>query len=257
MTEALLLEGLEYAEQNFLDENADHLKVDKQLVRGLLDLTGKKVLDFGCGMGGMTLWYGSNWDCSVYGLDIDGHHIEVANTIKNKHRIDNVHFIRADLLKTELEGNYDYVFLNDVVEHIPMDILEAIFKKISTLLSPNCRIFISYPPWKSPYASHLNHVIKIPWCQFLPQRILNALIEKHNHPIVGEIESDLKAAYAGLNRLTPKKITALIKNTGLKKVYRKSHCVLNKIPGLKNIPFRFFPFNYLITKEFLLLEKWN
>ena len=87
MTDSLLLEGLNYAEQNFLDENADHLKVDKRLVRKLLDLNGKRIMDFGCGMGGMTLWYAKNWDCEVHGVDIDGHHIEVANQIKEKHQL--------------------------------------------------------------------------------------------------------------------------------------------------------------------------
>ncbi len=41
--------------KNYLDENASHLKVDKRLVRQLLDLNDKRIMDFGCGMGGMTL----------------------------------------------------------------------------------------------------------------------------------------------------------------------------------------------------------
>ena len=71
LTQALYQEGIQYAEQNFLDESANHLKVDKALIREKFDLSGKRVLDFGCGMGGMSLWYAKNWDCEVLGLDID------------------------------------------------------------------------------------------------------------------------------------------------------------------------------------------
>jgi 2-polyprenyl-3-methyl-5-hydroxy-6-metoxy-1,4-benzoquinol methylase len=254
MTESLLLEGLQYAEQNFLDENADHLKVDKGLVRQLLDLDGKRIMDFGCGMGGMTLWYASNWDCEVFGVDIDGHHIEVANKIKAKHGVENVQFMKRDAIKNPLSGKFDYIFLNDVVEHIALPILEPIFQQLEQALSPKGRIFISYPPWKSPYASHLNHVIKIPWCQFLPKSTLDNLIAKHNHPIVGDLESDLREAYDGLNHMTHQKISKIIASSNLKQVYRKSHCILNRLPLLENVPFRMFPFNYLITKEFLMLE---
>ena len=35
--------------------------------------------DFGSGMGGMSLWYAKNWNCSVKGVDIDGFHVNVAN----------------------------------------------------------------------------------------------------------------------------------------------------------------------------------
>ncbi len=255
MTDALLLEGLNYAEQNFLDENADHLKVDKALVRKLLDLDGKRIMDFGCGMGGMTLWYAKNWDCEVHGVDIDGHHIQVANQIKEKHKVENVNFVKQNVIEKPLGGKFDYVFLNDVVEHIPLDILQNIFLQLEKVLAPDGKIFVSYPPWKSPYASHLNHVIKIPWCQFLPKSTLDGLIEKNNHPIVGELESDLREAYDGLNHMTHEKISKVIANTSLKQVYRKSHCIINRMPLLENIPFRIFPLNYLITKEFLMVGK--
>lgn len=254
MTDALLLEGLQYAEQNFLDEQADHLKVDKRLVRKLLNLDGKRIMDFGCGMGGMTLWYAKNWDCEVFGTDIDGHHIEVANRIKEKYRLSNVVFSQQNVIEQPLDEKFDYIFLNDVVEHISLDYLDNIFAQLKKALKPDGRIFISYPPWKSPYASHLNHVIKIPWCQFLPKKMLDTLIEKHNHPIVGELESDLREAYDGLNKMTHHKLMGVAERSGLTLVYRKSHCIINNLPILENVPFRIFPFDYLITKEFLMLS---
>jgi len=255
MEKALLLEGIQYAEDNLQNEEASHLKVDKALIPKLMNLDGKRVIDFGCGMGGMTLWYAKKWDCEIYGVDIDNHHITVAEHLKNKHQISNVHFEQRNIVEDPLAGKFDYIFLNDVVEHIREDYLVNIFQQLSKALGPKGRIFISYPPWKSPYASHLNHVIKIPWCQFLPKSTLDGLIEKHNHPIVGDLEGDLREAYDGLNRMTHQKLMGIMNQTDLKLTYRKSHFILNRIGAFENINLRFFPFNYLITKEFALFEK--
>lgn len=255
MTQALYQEGLAYAEQNFLDENASHLHVDKRLIREKFNLDGKKILDFGCGMGGMSLWYASNWNCQVHGVDIDRHHITIANDLRVKHGVSNVKFEVRNVLEQPVKDEYDFIVLNDVAEHIQFPVLKAIFLALEKSLAPGGGIFVSYPPWRSPYASHVQHVTGIPWCQFLPEGILLKMIEKNNRPIVGEEESDLVQAYKGLNHLTHRKLMHVIAGSSLKSVFRKSHSFVNRIPGLENVNLRIFPFDFLVTKEFLLLRK--
>ncbi len=259
MTQEQFVEGVAYSEDNFQNDQASHLKVDKVLIRDKFDLTGKRILDFGCGMGGMSLWYATNWDCTVYGLDIDRHHVTVANHVKEKHNIQNVTFDKRNILDDPLreEERFDYVFLNDVAEHIDYPILEAIFIQLEKGLAPGGQIFVTYPPWRSPYASHVTHAVKVPWCQFLPQKMLHQMIEKNNLPIVGEEESDLLQAYYGLNHLTHERLMNVVNKARLKPVYRKSHCILNRVPGLGSTNINFFPFDFLVTKEFLLLERVN
>lgn len=145
--------------------------------------------------------------------------------------------------------------MNDVAEHIQFPILQEIFIEIAKSLASGGSVFVSYPPWKSPYASHVTHVIGLPWCQFLPQGMLLKMIEKNNRPIVGEEESDLVEAYKGLNRLTHQKLMDAVKPSGLSLAFRKSHSIINKLPGLSEVNLRVFPLDYLITKEFVLLEK--
>ena len=255
MTQAMYDEGITYAEQNFLDETANHLKVDKELIRSKFNLDGKKILDFGCGMGGMSLWYASSFDCEVHGVDIDGHHIHIANDLKGRHNLPNVKFEVRNVLDRPLDSKYDFIVLNDVAEHIQLPILEAIFKELSKSLSPAGGIYVSYPPWRSPYASHVHHIVGFPWCQFIPEGLLLKMIEKNNRPIVGEEESDLLEAYKGLNHLTHEKLMKAIKPSGLKVAYRKSHSIVNRMPGLGDVNLRLFPLDFLITKEFVLLEK--
>ncbi len=257
MTKAQFEEGVAYSEDNFRNDHAPHLHIDKKLIKATFDLHGKNVLDFGCGMGGMSLWYATNWDCSVYALDIDQHHIDIARHLKDKYQVPNVRFDKRNILDDPLQPDerFDFIFLNDVAEHIDYPILERIFKALASGLAPGGKIFVTYPPWKSPYASHVTHAVKIPWCQFLPQGMLMRLIEKNNRPIVGEEESDLVEAYKGLNHLTHQKLMRTLNGSGLQTVFRKSHCILNKLPLLKNANINFFPLDYLVTKEFLLLEK--
>lgn len=255
MTKEQFAEGLAYAEENFRDDHAPHLHVDKKLIKEKFDLTGKKILDFGCGMGGMSLWYATNWDCQVYGLDIDAHHVQIANELKEKYKVTNATFVQKNILDRPFTEKFDMIFLNDVAEHIQFSILQPIMVELRKVLAADGQIFVTYPPWKSPYASHVSHVTKIPWCQFLPDSMLIPMIEKNNRTIVGDLEGNLVEAYKGLNHLTHKKLYPIIKKAGLTPVFRKSHSIVNRFGGpLKHINMRIPPFDFLVTKEFLLLE---
>jgi len=248
--------GLAYASDNFKNDQAPHLQVDKRMIKELINLDGKKVLDFGCGMGGMTLWYATNWDCEVMGLDIDANHIEVSKNMKLRHQVHNVQFEQRNLLEEPLpkEISFDNIFMNDVVEHIPLPILKSLFEKLHNYISDTGQIFVSYPPWKSPHASHVSHAVGLPWCQFLPERRLKKMIAKNNIEIIGDLEPDLLSAYESLNKLEHSSFKKLLTSAGWNIEYRKSYSLLNKIPGLWNSNIRIFPLNFLITKEFLILS---
>jgi len=252
-----LEDGLAYAEDNFSNDNAPHLKVDKRIVRELLDLTGKRVLDFGCGMGGMTLWYASNWDCEVQGIDIDEHHLQVAGELQARANIKNVQFWQRNILTDPLkpEEKIDLVFMNDVVEHIELSVLMKLFQQLGESVTHDGAIFVSFSPWTSPHASHVAHAVGLPWAQFLPQSYLEKLIRKNNREIIGDLEPDLLTAYRSLNRLDHSQFVQVLKNSAWGISYRKSYSFFNRIPGAWNLNLRLFPFTYLVTKEFYLLKK--
>ena len=253
LTEEQIAEGMAYAEDNFQNEHAQHLHMDKRLIRRLFDLSGKKVLDFGCGMGGMSLWYAANWPCEVHAVDIDGHHIYIAQQLQAKHGLHNVHFEQRNILSDPIDGPYDFIFMNDVAEHIPLPVLTDILRQFKTLLAPGGQVFLTFPPWAGPFSSHLYHKIKIPWSQFLPAGILLPMIERVNHPLVGEEESDLKSAWFGLNHLTFRKLDQTRSDAGLRLVERRSHCSLNRWPVLRAVPFHKSPLFWLVSKEFVTL----
>ncbi|MFN3782486.1 MAG: class I SAM-dependent methyltransferase [Spirosomataceae bacterium] len=251
MTKEQLLEGCKYAENAFIGAQS-HVTLDKKLIKESLDFTGKSILDFGCGMGGMTLWYATQWNCQVTGIDIDPNHIEIAEILRTKHKVKNVQFELRNILEKPLTEKYDYIILNDVAEHIPLWILKTILVQLQQSLSPKGRIFVSYPPWEGPYASHLNHVLTLPWCQFLPKSWLKSLVKNKDRKLVGT--KTILQEYEELNHLNHTLLNQIIEEVGLQITYRKSHSKWNNWKPLANKNLRVGPFKYFITKELLLLS---
>jgi len=249
MTIELLNEGCKYAENAFQGENS-HLNLDKKLIKENFDFSNKKILDFGCGMGGMTLWYATQWNCTVHGVDVDANHIEIAEILKTKHKVKNVNFELRDVLEKPLTEKYDYIILNDVAEHIPMDILDKILVQLKASLAPGGGIFLSYPPWEGPYASHLNHVLGLPWCQFLPDFLLKKIMAKKDRVLVGK--KTIMQEYYELNHLNHNRLSRVIDNIGLNLKYRKSHSRLNRYTWFSNKNINFGIFKFLITKEIVV-----
>lgn len=227
--------------------------LDKEYIKKNFNLDNKDVLDFGCGMGGMSIWYASEWNCRVDAIDIDKHHIEIAKTIQKEFDVSNVTFYLKNVLDEDFNRLYDVIFLNDVIEHIPLDLLPSIVDKLSQLLRPQGVIYVSYPPWQSPYASHVNSIIKLPWCQYLPDYFVINYLKKHNRVIVGDIEGSLLEVYKGLNKMTHRKLMKIIKKANLHHYRRVSHTFFNKIKWLKGANLNIFPM--LVTKEIILLRK--
>jgi len=114
---ALLKEGLEYAEKNFLSEKS-HLYLDKQVLRKNFDLRGKDVLDFGCGMGSTSLWIAKELGARVDGYDLDPNHIAVARELNRKHKIPGVYFELRNIIESSIDKQYEFIMINDVIEHI-------------------------------------------------------------------------------------------------------------------------------------------
>lgn len=251
---ALLQEGLEYAEKNFLGSEGNHLYLDKRILKKHFDLRDKDVLDFGCGMGNTSLWMAKELGARVDGYDLDPNHIMVAEELNRKYQIPNVRFELRNIIEEPIDKQYDFIILNDVIEHIKEQWIPRI---LDILINRNLKrggvIFFSYPPWEGPHASHLQRAIKIPWVQFLPEKYVYTLIEKNNRKLVGC--KDLKTEYRELNKMTHKKLMGFLKAFPLKQLFRYSHTKLNNFPLLREKNLSFFPFKYMVTKELIAFRK--
>jgi 2-polyprenyl-3-methyl-5-hydroxy-6-metoxy-1,4-benzoquinol methylase len=253
MDAAQLREGMEYAEKNLLSDES-HLYLDKQILKNNFDLRGKDVLDFGCGMGNTALWIAREMGARVDGFDLDPNHIIVAQELNRKYKVPGVQFELKNIIESPIDKQYDFIILNDVIEHIKEEWIPGI---LDILINRNLRkdgiIFFSYPPWEGPHASHLQRVIKTPWIQFFPRKYVHSLIEKKNQQLVGS--KDLMTEYLELNHMTHQKLMRFMKPFGLQQIFRHSHTKFNRLPLLKKANLNFFPFKYVVTKELIAFRK--
>lgn len=78
---------------------------------------GVAVLDAGCGTGQLACLL-SLKNRRTVGLDFSEHSILKANQLKNKLRLNNLSFIKDDLLNMKMEKeSFDYIFCNGVLHH--------------------------------------------------------------------------------------------------------------------------------------------
>ncbi len=254
MNEALLEQGIRYGEDLLLNRN-NHLQVDKMMIRKHFELDGHRILDFGCGTGGFAIWLTKQWKCEVVGIDIDQNHILIANNLKAKYQINNVNFYNQNIINNPPSGQFDAIFLTDVIEHIPQQLILPIFRQLEKNLKTGGKVYISYPPWEGPYASHVTQLLKIPWCQYLPQSLLLKLIARRDRPLEGSEVTNYSEAYKTLNKINHPMLARKISLSPFEIVWRKSHVLFNKYKYLERINFNIGPLKYLVTKEFLILKK--
>ncbi len=253
MDPALLKEGLEYAEKNLLSDES-HLYLDKKILKENFDLKDKNVLDFGCGMGNTALWMARELGARVDAFDLDPNHITVARELLRKYNVPGVNFDVKNIIENPIDKQYDFIILNDVIEHIKEEWIPGILDiLINRNLKPGGIIFFSYPPWAGPHASHLQRAIRTPWIQFFPKSYVHTQIKKKNQQLVSG--KDLLTEYLELNHMTHQKLSSFLKPFGLKKIFRHSHTKFNKLPMMENVNLNFFPFTFVVTKELIAFKK--
>ncbi len=106
-----------------------------------------KVFDIGCGVGTISL-YVANKGNEVLGTDISEKAVSVAQKSAELLGIKNVSFKAMDFLDAELQGRFDLIIINGVLEHLVDD--RKALKKIHRLLNHKGFLYLMVPSIKSP-----------------------------------------------------------------------------------------------------------
>jgi SAM-dependent methyltransferase len=130
-------------------------------------LSGKRVLDVGCGMGRFTD-VASRWGATVVGIDLS-RAVDAAQ--RNVGRRPNVHIAQANVFELPFrEGTFDFIFSLGVLHHTPNT--KAAFDGLPKLLRPNGKVAIwlysNYGGWR-PSDLYRRLTPK------LPKRLLHAM----------------------------------------------------------------------------------
>lgn len=185
------------------------MQIKGKTVNGIgFDTLGKKVLEIGCGHGGICMYLAMNGADEVVGIDLSNEALDMANKIKAKFESDKL--IRENVVRFEFSGaeqmeyqdeHFDVVVADNVLEHV--NDIAGVLAECKRVLKPNGKIVIpNFPSIYSKFGPHLKYGSKIPWLHvfFTEQAICEAVYDRaQKHP-----ELKLFDFYGGLKH-KPKK----------------------------------------------------
>ncbi len=125
-------------------QNERHHSIINYLIKSGLQ-KHHQVLEIGCGIGTLTDLISKylNKTGHITALDISDENIRVA---KDKYLTStNIEWICLNVLTFNSSRKFDFIVLPDVLEHIPIDHYEILFKKLKSLLKETGLIFIHIP----------------------------------------------------------------------------------------------------------------
>lgn len=123
--------------------NRRHLSILKYLKQFGLQ-PSHRVLEIGCGIGTLTELLCTYCPAGhVHAVDISPASIEMAR--KRLAGYKNLKLEAADAVVDEIAGTYDVVVLPDVIEHIPIQLHPALWKRIASVLTPQAFVAVHIP----------------------------------------------------------------------------------------------------------------
>ena len=184
------------------------------------DFKNKKVLDFGCGHGSLTLDIAALGAQKVIGIDLEINLINFAkkNLDQNFRALkDKVEFELIDLLTTDKFKDIDYIVSKDTFEHSLH--LDKILEKFHQILKKDGRIFVGFGPLYNFYnGDHWRAEAILPWFDIIiPEKILINRLNKKYKKNLKKIE-DL-----GLSKYSFKDYIRLFRDSKFEITYFKTN----------------------------------
>ncbi len=198
-------------------------------------ISGKDVLDFGCGAGLQSIAMAQSGARFVLGLDTNPRTLARAKDLSARQGLgDRLAF--AETLDESLLGRFDIVISQNSMEHFadPVGIIEL----MKTALKPEGRILVTFgPPWLSPYGSHMWFFTRVPWVNVL---FSESAVMKVRSRFICDGATRYEDVEGGLNRMTVAKFESIVSHCGLEVSDQRYDCVrglslLAKLPGAREL----------------------
>ncbi len=178
--------GLKY----FDNQKFENVKFWKRL-GGKPNLENKTVLDFGCGLGCLSVDVASSGAKSVTGIDLEDDYINFAieNLNQNYNQyIDKVNFEKKNILNEKFNESFDLIVTKDTFEHT--DNLPEILNSFYNLLKKNGKAYIGFGPLYNFYnGNHGRTQLKFPWLHvILSDNFIVKRFNKKNNKKINKIQ---------------------------------------------------------------------
>ncbi|MCS7177053.1 MAG: class I SAM-dependent methyltransferase [Candidatus Kapabacteria bacterium] len=153
---------------------------------------GTTVAEIGCAEAGVLMAFVLAGAKAALGTDIAASRLHAARLIADRANIEvelSLHDVLQDPIPERWQGQYELILLRDVLEHLE-DPAEAL-RRLRTLLRAGGFVFITFPPYPSPYGGH-QHLLKtfwgkLPYIHLLPDSLFEHLIASGQEPDRSEV----------------------------------------------------------------------
>jgi cyclopropane fatty-acyl-phospholipid synthase-like methyltransferase len=218
-------------------------------------LTGKTVLDVGCGDGALVIDIALKGAKRSLGIDYDQQRIDVAtwNLNKNYPELKSIVEFRTCEVTALSQPEFDYITAKNTFEHILN--LDECLATMGNILKPGGRIYIGFAPlYHCVTGDHGRFKMPIPWGHVLfPETYLFKRLKRLDPNTTLTSVRDMH-----LNQLTVHDFNRLFRESGLKLVSYRVNVTQRKLMNLFNI-MRRIPFleKYFTYNMYCILEKPN
>ena len=97
-----------------------------------------RILDLGSGFGLFSLYFASTGtDRELIGVDMNEGRVEQARRSAEKLGLDHVHYHVGDVLEWEAAGEFDAIYMLDVIHHLPKEYVPEFLGRLRSLLKPD------------------------------------------------------------------------------------------------------------------------
>jgi SAM-dependent methyltransferase len=129
-------------------------------------VSGRRVLDLGCGLGAHSVAVARAGAAEVIGVDSDLEKVRRARTLADHAGAPGVGFVAQSGSALAFEaGRFDTVLMLDVIEHLAEP--AAVLDECARVLRRGGHVLVGFPPYRSPWGGHLFSHLPIPWAQQL------------------------------------------------------------------------------------------
>lgn len=219
---------------------------------GDLDFQGKRVLDFGCGHGALSVRIAQAGAAEVLGIDLDEQRIAFARRHVNRSFPEcsgRVQFDSANIAHLPHRGHFDVVVSKDTFEHV--DDTVSVLKSIAAVLRPGGVLIAGFSPlYYSPFGDHGRLRLPLPWLHaFLPDRLLLTWANRRKGTGTKSIQE------LGLNKMTPRQFQAALQVSALEikriQYNRGDNPLMPVMDALRHLPWleKFFTVSIYVTAE--------
>ena len=193
-----------FDERRYAEWHAERFPEFWQRFGGVPDFTDKRVIDFGCGRGGMVQRVMEAGASSALGIELDADYLAFANRKVASQWDGRAAFVLGDIREMAVEPA-DIVVSSDTFEHV-MSLPDTLAAVVNAC-KPGGELFIGFSPlWHSPFGHHRLIASKLPWAHLPNENFLARMKDDQGRSpdtiqqlgFNGATPADFRAALKGL-----------------------------------------------------------